>query len=110
MNDDTLASIRTKISGVRTAADALHTAATGWRPLTATSSNAEAVSVKAGTGTPGGSVSFTVTNLATAMQRSSTDTFTGLDADLAGRTLSITKGAHTLATRPMRSRAPRTTG
>lgn len=91
---DSYASIRTKVAAVRTAAEAL-SSNTGWSPLTASSSNSEVVSASAGTGTPGGSLTFSVVSLATAMQRSSTDTFAGLDADLGGRTLSLTKGTHT---------------
>jgi flagellar hook-associated protein 2 len=91
---DSYASIRAKITAVRTAADAL-SSATGWSPLTASSSNSDIVAASAGTGTPGGSVTFSVVSLASAMQRSSADTFAGLDADLAGRTLSLTSGDHT---------------
>lgn len=91
---DSYASIRTKLTSVRTAAEAL-SSPTGWRPLTATSSNTDVVTASAGTGTPGGAVTFSVVSLATAMQRSSTDTFAGLDADLDGRTVSITSGDHT---------------
>src|SRR5690606_30365432 len=91
---DSYASIRTKLTAVRTAAEAL-SSPTGWKPLTATSSNADVVAASAGTGTPGGSITFSVVSLATAMQRSSADTFAGLDADLDGRTLSITSGDHT---------------
>ena len=91
---DAYASIRTKISAVRTAADAIRSSS-DWKPLTATSSDSGAVSVTATSGTPAGSTSFTVVKLAAAMQRSSADTFTGLDADLAGRTVEITSGAHT---------------
>lgn len=93
---DAFASIRTKVSGVRTAADALHSTAS-WKGLTATSSNTDAVAVAATSGTPGGSATFSVVSLATAMQRSSADTFASGDADLAGRTLSITSGAHTFS-------------
>jgi flagellar hook-associated protein 2 len=91
---DSYASIRTKITAVRTAAEAL-SSATGWSPLTASSSNSDTVAASAGTGSPGGSVTFSVVSLASAMQRSSADTFAALDADLAGRTLSLTSGAHT---------------
>jgi flagellar hook-associated protein 2 len=85
---DAFASIRTKVATTRTAADAI-AAPTAWQALSATSSNTEAVTVVAGTGTPGGSLTFSVTSLATAMVRSSGDTFGALDADLSGRTLSI---------------------
>lgn len=93
---DAYASIRTKVTAVRTAAEALHSATSGWRPLAATSSDEGAVSVSAGSGVPGGALSFNVTQLATAMQRSSADTFAGLDADLGGRTIAITRGGQTL--------------
>ena len=94
---DAFASIRTKTSALRTAAEAL-AAPAGWRALTATSSDPSAVAVSAGTGAPSGSMSFNVVSLATAMQRSSADTFAGLDAELGGRTITITKGDHTLET------------
>lgn len=91
---DSYASIRTKLTAVRTAAEAL-SSATSWSPLKATSSNTDVVAASAGTGTPGGSLTFSVVSLASAMQRSSADTFAGLDADLGGRTVSVTSGDHT---------------
>jgi flagellar hook-associated protein 2 len=91
---DAFASIRTKTSALRTAADAVGSSA-AWRALTATSSDTSAVSVSAGTGAAGGSLSFSVVSLARAMTQTNADTFAGADADLDGRTLSITKGDHT---------------
>jgi flagellar hook-associated protein 2 len=92
---DAFASIRTKTSAVRTAADALATP-TAWRALTATSSNPDAVSVTAGSGATTGTLSFSVTQLAAAEVRTSADTFGGLDASLDGRTLTIGAGDTTL--------------
>jgi flagellar hook-associated protein 2 len=84
---DAWATIRTKTGSVRTAADAL-ASTTAWQSLTATSSS-DAVAVSASTGAASGALSFTVDQLAAAEQRSSTDTFASLDADLGGRTLVI---------------------
>ncbi|MBK5224000.1 MAG: flagellar filament capping protein FliD [Acidimicrobiia bacterium] len=92
---DGYASIRTKISAVRTASEAIGSAL-DWNPLTATSSNTDAVTASATSGAPAGAMAFTVVNLATAMQRSSADTFTGYGADLGGRTIAIAKGGYTL--------------
>jgi flagellar hook-associated protein 2 len=94
---DAYSSIRTKTSSLRTAAEAL-TSTSAWRGLSATSSDTSAVAVSAGSGAAAGSVSFTVVSLATAMVRSSADTFAGLDAELGGRTITLTKGGHTLET------------
>src|SRR5690606_14551532 len=71
---DAYSSIRTKTSSLRTAAEAL-TSTSAWRGLSATSSDTSAVAVSAGSGAAAGSVSFTVVSLATAMVRSSADTF-----------------------------------
>lgn len=86
---DAYATVRSKVSSVRTAANELDSSS-DWRGLTATSSNPDAVSVSAGTGAPGTPLSFTVESLAQSMQQSSSDTFAGLDAALDGRTVSIT--------------------
>jgi flagellar hook-associated protein 2 len=88
---DAFASIRTKTAAVRTAADAL-AAPAAWRALSATSSNTAAVAISAGTGTPGGSLSFSVTTLARAMVQTNADTFATSNADLAGRTITIDSG------------------
>ncbi len=94
---DAFASIRAKTASLRTAAEAL-TAPAAWQGLVATSSDPSKVAVAASTGTPGPSLTFNVSQLATAMVRSSADTFSGLDADLGGRTIAITQGDHTLNT------------
>jgi flagellar hook-associated protein 2 len=91
---DAFASIRTKTSALRTAADAIGSSA-AWRALTATSSDTAAVSVTAGTGAASGSLSFSVVSLARAMTQTNTDTFAGANGALEGRTLEITKGDHT---------------
>ncbi|QGG94637.1 flagellar filament capping protein FliD [Actinomarinicola tropica] len=93
---DAYAAIRTKFSSVRTAADALHSSSS-WRGLAATSSNPDAVGVTARSGAAGGAATFSVVNLAQAMQRSSTDAFASTDAALDGRSLSITSGDHTFS-------------
>lgn len=91
---DAFASIRTKMAAARTAADALGLPS-DWQALTATSSNPDAVAVSASSGGgTGDSLSFIVDQLAAAMQSSSADTFAGLDAELDGRSLSITHGDH----------------
>jgi flagellar hook-associated protein 2 len=86
---DAFASIRSRTSAVRSAATEL-ASPNSWRALAATTSNPTAVAVSAGTGAGGGSLTFTVEALAAAMQRSSADTFSGLDAALGDRTISIT--------------------
>ena len=91
---DAFASIRTKTSALRTAADSIGSSA-AWRALTATSSDTSAVSVSAGTGAPGGSLSFSVVSLAKAMAQTNADRFAGAAGDLGGRTLEITRGDHT---------------
>ncbi len=79
------AAIRTQLAGVRTAASALAHVA-DWRPLSATSSNNDAVSVSAGAGTFGGTVSFTVDALAKAGSLRSSNTLVGTTAVVAADT------------------------
>ncbi|MFP3906286.1 MAG: flagellar filament capping protein FliD, partial [Acidimicrobiales bacterium] len=86
---DAYASVRSKVASVRSAANDLDSSST-WRTLTAESSDPDAVSVSAGTGEPGGELSFTVERLASSMSTTSADTFTGPDDDLDGRTITIT--------------------
>lgn len=93
---DAFGSIRTKVQGVRSAAENL-ASSNAWRALAATSSNPEAVAVSAGTGNPSGSISFSVSQLATSMQRSSADTFSAANADLDGRAIDITRDGHTFS-------------
>ena len=57
--------LNSKFSAVQTAAKALNTASS-WQTMKATSSDTAAVSATAGAGALGGSLSFTVENLATA--------------------------------------------
>jgi flagellar hook-associated protein 2 len=61
----TWSAIRTTLDTLRTTTNAL-TKRTDWTPLTATSSNASAVTVSAGSGTLSGTLSFTVGSLASA--------------------------------------------
>ena len=82
--------IVTKVSGLRTASDDLMLS-TAWNELwKATSGNEDAIAVER-TGTPSQaeSLTFTVTHLAQKQSQTNGDTFTGLDASLGGRTLSI---------------------
>jgi flagellar hook-associated protein 2 len=87
---DAWGQINTKLSSLRAASDKIN------RPdrfdgfMTVTSSNTDAVGVTATGNAPTGSLSFTVQQLATRMQRSSTDVFDSRDAGLAGRDLQIT--------------------
>jgi flagellar hook-associated protein 2 len=82
----TYTAIRSQLSSVRTAASALRTAA-DWRPLTATSSDTDVATVSAGTGTFGGTISFTVNALARAGTMRSANvvegTTTAVNADAA---------------------------
>lgn len=82
--------ILTKVSGLRTATDDL-TLATDWNELwKVTSSNEAAVGAeRIGTPSTAQSLAFTVTQLAQKHSQTNGDTFTGLDASLGGRTLSI---------------------
>ncbi|MGY6499383.1 MAG: flagellar filament capping protein FliD [Acidimicrobiales bacterium] len=91
---DAFASIRTRMAAARTAADAIGQPA-NWQALTSTSSHPDKVGVAATSGSLASSTTFTVSSLAAAQQQSSEDRFTGLDATLDGRTMSITKGTHT---------------
>ncbi|MGQ0826016.1 MAG: flagellar filament capping protein FliD [Actinomycetota bacterium] len=68
--------IRSTISGLKSASAALMRT-TDWRPLTATSSHADVASVTAGSGTFGGTITFTVGQLAAAGSIRSTNTFAG---------------------------------
>jgi flagellar hook-associated protein 2 len=88
--DNAWGDIITKVSGLRTATDDL-TLPTDWNELwKVTSSNPDAIAVER-TGSPSQaeSLSFTVTQLAQKQSQTNGDTFTGLDASLGARTLSV---------------------
>jgi len=68
--------IRSQLTALRSAALALRTSA-DWQPLTATSSNTDVATVAAGTGSFGGTISFTVNSLASSGSVRSVNTFTG---------------------------------
>lgn len=72
----TWSALRTQLTTLRTAALDL-SRPLGWRTLTASSSDESAVSVTAGSGTFGGTLSFTVDRLAAAGSIRSTNTITG---------------------------------
>lgn len=71
--------IREQLSALKSAALALMRP-TDWRPLTATSSAPDVASVSAGTGSFGGTISFTVDALAAAGSMRSVNTFTSTAA------------------------------
>ncbi len=68
--------IRTQLATLKSAVTALRTTA-DWRPLSATSSHTDIATVTAGTGTFGGTLTFTVNNLATAGTSRSANVITG---------------------------------
>jgi flagellar hook-associated protein 2 len=74
--------IRQVLGGLKTASQALlHT--TDWTPLTATSSNSDAVGVTAGSGTLNGSLSFNVDSLAAAGAVRSANVISSLTTSVA---------------------------
>src|SRR5439155_22853268 len=75
--------LNTKFSAVQAAAKSLNTASS-WQTMKATSSNTAAVSATAGTGALGGSLSFTVENLATAHSVVSAGTVSSLTSPARG--------------------------
>lgn len=81
--------VTSKLSGVRSAVDALRRPGSLAGLFKATSSSTEAVEVSVTGEPPSGRATFSVEQLAQAMQRSSADTFAGLDEALDGRTLEI---------------------
>ena len=78
----TWSALRTQLTTLRTAALDL-SRPLGWRTLTASSSDESAVSVTAGSGTFGGTLSFTVDRLAAAGSIRSTNTITGTSSLVA---------------------------
>lgn len=92
---DAYASIRTKISGIRTAADALSTSQ-AWQAVKVTSSKPDVMAVTATkAGATLGSTSLSVTQLAKAMAQSSKDTFASLNDPLGARAIRISANGHT---------------
>ena len=88
---DAWGQLNTRLSSLRSATDQLRRTDRFADLTKVTSSDPDAVAVSRGTGRVDASqLSFTVEQLATRMQRSSADRFSGLDAELSGRTLSIT--------------------
>jgi flagellar hook-associated protein 2 len=89
---DAWTSVSAKLSSLRTAVDQISRADRFASLQKVTSSNEDAVSVTASGKVGEGTLSFTVEQLATRMQRSSSDTFSGLDASIGDRKLTITVG------------------
>ncbi len=88
---DAWGQLTTKLASVRSATDKLRRPDAFSSLTSVTSSDPDAVSVSAQSGvTQDSQLSFTVEQLATRMQRSSTDRFAGRDAALDGRQLAIT--------------------
>lgn len=94
--NDAWTSVSTKLSSLRTAVDQISRVDRFESLQKVSSSNKEAVSVTASDKVTEGTLSFTVEQLATRMQRSSSDTFAGLDATIGDRQLTITVGDQTV--------------
>ena len=100
VTSDAWKQVNTRLSALRGAVDAVRRPTSFSSLRTVSSSNESAVTV-AKTGSPAeGSLSFTVSRLATAMQRSVGDTFSGLDEALGGRTLTIIVGGQSADVTP----------
>lgn len=94
---DAWGQVNTKLSTLRSAVDAIRRPDRFTNLTSVTSSAPDAVSVtRSGRPTDGEQLSFTVEQLATRMQQSAGDTFTGRDALLDGRQLSVTVGGETV--------------
>ena len=86
---DAWGGVQTRLSAVRHAVDAVRRPEAFAEQFTASSSNEAAVGVTV-TGDPDeGNLTFSVEQLARAMQQTSADRFSGTDADIDGRTVTI---------------------
>ncbi len=87
---DAWGEVNTKLSSLRTAIDAVARPDRFEELVSVTSSNEAAVTVTADGAPAEEELTFSVEELATAMQRSSADTFTSRDSEIGERTLELT--------------------